>query len=64
MSVSELLQRRKQAFTLWLPRSPTHPPAVVIGRSWFEVTTNQTVDPNWVGRWALYPGDAKVHVLR
>ena len=32
MSVSDLLQRRRSAFTLWLPQITTHAPAVVIGK--------------------------------
>ena len=32
MSVSDLLQRRKNGFTLWLPQETANPPALVIGQ--------------------------------
>src|SRR5450759_2479723 len=32
MSVSDLLQRRRNGFALWLPQETTHAPALVIGK--------------------------------
>ena len=39
-------------------------PATPAGKSWFEVTTNQSVPNDWVGRWGLLPWDAKVYRLK
>jgi pullulanase len=43
-----------------VPNWPATPP----GRTWLEVTTNQPVPADWVGRWGLLPWDAKVYVLK
>ncbi len=43
-----------------VPNWPATPP----GKTWFELTTNQAVPSDWVGRWGLFPWDAKVYLLK
>jgi glycosidase len=39
-------------------------PATPLGMTWFEVTTNRMVPPDWIGRWGLFPWDAKVYIVK
>jgi 1,4-alpha-glucan branching enzyme len=38
-------------------------PATPAGRSWREITQSRVVEPDWVGREAIYPWEAKVYEL-
>jgi pullulanase len=42
---------------------PSWPSPTPAGKKWHEVTQSRDVDPNYVGREAVYPWEAKVYVL-